>query len=261
MGNKNAFLFIGDSFTWGQGLYFYSNLSGQIKPEDGKYFDENVNEIHRKYKDSKRFARIVANHFDSFEVVKNTNGGSDLESIEFIENFLKKYDLNDIGCLIFQSTYFARSPFDFTFEGVDYSVDVHGYPEYKQGKDIEIFISWCKENQLTFEDYVELHKRQIFKKIRDIFVFFDKNKINAKFICWTNDYYSLIKEDAFMGGRFIKIDYKDKEYNSFFDLMFFNKELCIKTDPFFDNNPKDGHLSLKAHEIVAKSIIKELEKN
>jgi hypothetical protein len=261
MDNSNAFLFIGDSFTWGQGLYFYSDLSNQKYPPKGNYIDSEVNELHRKFKDSKRFARLVASHFNTFEVVKDINGGSDSKSLEYIDNFFKKFSYNDVSVLIFQSTYFARSPFKFTFQDKTYSVDVDGYPNFRIGPDTEIFISWCKENQLSFEDYTYLHRKQIFDEIRDTFIALDNEGINVKFICWTNDYFNFIKEDAFMGGRFIKINHKGEEYNSFFDLMFFNKELSIMNDPYFDFSRGDGHLSLEAHKIVANSIINSIEKD
>jgi hypothetical protein len=258
--NKNAFMFVGDSFTWGQGLYFYSKLNNQKHPPAGKYIDSEVTPLQKKYKDSRRFARIVANHFNTFEVVKESNGGSDINSLEFIDDFFKKYSYNDVSTIIFQTTHFGRSPFTFTYEGIEYSCNIDGYPNsIDHDRNIEKFVSWCQENNITFEKYVELHKKQIYDKIREKFVFLNDNGINMKLICWTNDYVSYLKHDDFMNGRFIKTKYNDSYYVSFFDLMFFNKELMISHDPFFNFSIGDGHLSLYAHEIVSKSIIENLE--
>ncbi|NBU82781.1 MAG: hypothetical protein EBS55_14155, partial [Flavobacteriaceae bacterium] len=107
----NGIIFAGDSFTWGQGLYYYSNLPNLKIPKTGHYIDTYVTPSHRKFKDTKRFARLVANEFETFELAKIGNGGSDYESLDFIDDIFKKngYKYEDISYVIFQSTYFMRS--------------------------------------------------------------------------------------------------------------------------------------------------------
>jgi hypothetical protein len=64
-------LFGGCSFTWGQGLYFYSELNRLTYPvNEFTYNDATVNDAHRKFRDTLRYPRLVANHFKTFEVFK-----------------------------------------------------------------------------------------------------------------------------------------------------------------------------------------------
>jgi hypothetical protein len=79
-------IFAGCSFTWGQGLYFYSDLIDVPKIGDTEYNDNKFKDSHFKFKDTLRFPRLVANHFDTFEVVKKQNGGSDEHSIECVNS-------------------------------------------------------------------------------------------------------------------------------------------------------------------------------
>ena len=79
-------VFTGCSFTWGQGLYYYSNLQTLKEPGMYRYDQSLVNSAHRRYMASVRFPRLVANHFKTFEVVSENNGGRDMDSF----NFLKK---------------------------------------------------------------------------------------------------------------------------------------------------------------------------
>jgi hypothetical protein len=51
-----------------------------------EYIGDNVTKSHRLFKNSKSFVRLVSNYFNTFEVKKEGNGGSDGESLEFIDN-------------------------------------------------------------------------------------------------------------------------------------------------------------------------------
>ena len=64
-------LFGGCSFTWGQGLYHYSNLSNLPASSENRTFNSRViTEAMIRHKNSIRFPRLVANHLNTFEVCK-----------------------------------------------------------------------------------------------------------------------------------------------------------------------------------------------
>jgi hypothetical protein len=129
-------VFTGDSFTWGQGLWFYSNLDDIYYPKNCEYIEDKVKVSHILYKDTIRFSRLVTNHFNTFEYSKRTNGGSDDISFKFLKlcfdrEFYKDHenlnwlthvmknppkdclDYNDIDYIIFQTSVTERNSFDF----------------------------------------------------------------------------------------------------------------------------------------------------
>src|SRR6056300_273539 len=82
-------LFLGDSFTWGQGLYFEKWKSEGIDISEWK---EKYGEIHdyphehldyesHKYRKEHHFPALVAKHFDKDYNVKWGNGGSNWDLI------------------------------------------------------------------------------------------------------------------------------------------------------------------------------------
>ena len=78
-------VFAGCSFTWGSGLWYYSNSSTIIE-QNGQSFDRRkMNLSHIKYMESVRFPRVVANHFNTYDVVKFTPSGTDEVSLSFLE--------------------------------------------------------------------------------------------------------------------------------------------------------------------------------
>ena len=77
-------LFGGCSYTWGQGLYFYSDLPDLYNPKNiHEFLGHKVTNAQIEFKNTIRYARLVSNHFNTFEIVKIDNGGSDDETFNF----------------------------------------------------------------------------------------------------------------------------------------------------------------------------------
>lgn len=138
----------GCSYTWGQGLWSYLEtdkfipdyweyISGKyIIPEEGELLREKL-----------RWPHLVASHFNFKEIVKPHNGGSDDQSIEFVNSLLgdspygyflcengycpthpsnfdshhkKPLKLKNCKWIIFQTTQLYRSAFTFEYKGDSY---------------------------------------------------------------------------------------------------------------------------------------------
>jgi hypothetical protein len=65
-------IFAGCSFTWGQGLYFYSDLPNVIPQSDNDFHPSKVTDAHVKYKDTLRYPRLVANFSTSDHTNEDT---------------------------------------------------------------------------------------------------------------------------------------------------------------------------------------------
>ena len=67
---KKGILFAGCSFTWGQGLYYYSGLETLKEPAPEQFDKKLIKDAHLRFMWTIRFPRLVANHFETFEIVK-----------------------------------------------------------------------------------------------------------------------------------------------------------------------------------------------
>ena len=94
-------------------------------------------------------------------------------------------------------------------------------------------------------------------------MFYEEKGIKTKVLCWENDIVDYLKTDDFLGNRFIDLDYNDITYSSIKDLQENNKNMVIKTDydNFGQNPPLDHHPSKLCHQVIAESIIKNIEKD
>ena len=97
-------IFAGDSFTWGQGLYFYSELPRLFYPPFNQYIGDNVTKSHRLFKNTKSFTRLVSNYFNTPQLKVFT------DSLELV-NYLKSKSYHQSVLLMMSSG---------NFDGIDF---------------------------------------------------------------------------------------------------------------------------------------------
>ena len=269
-------LFGGCSFTWGQGLYFYSDLPNLPFEAQNYGFDpKEISEPMLRYKNSIRYPRLVSSYFETFEVLKDDvgvllgNGGSEDESFEYFDylfNVEKKYKYSDFSYIILQLSNIWRNDFHFELNGINYKTKIHDNNLYNQIKRDFVrgakFDEFCEINNYNFSDIEVLHKKQQLKRLKDEIIFYNGNGIEVKIVSWHSDLFMESLNDTFFNDVFIKLNYKNKITESIQELMSFSEEMIIETD--LKNNKgircKDRHPSKECHKIIANSIIENLKK-
>ena len=261
-------IFAGCSFTWGQGLYFYSNFDDVIKSDDGNFKHENITDAHFKFKNTLYFPRLVANHFNTFETVRKTNGGSDENSINFVNGLFKnigdklngQFEYDDFDYLILQTSQISRNKFNFTHKGIEHSINVPINGGVWNSYEEKLLLEWFVENGLNYNEWFNLFIGQIFEKIKNFLIFYESVGIKTKILCWHDELLPLIKNDEFVSKRFVPLNYQDKKYECINYLVNTQKGMLISND--FDNltnPPIDNHPSRKCHQIIANNIINSIE--
>lgn len=268
-------VFGGCSFTWGQGLYYYSSLPRLQEPENAYSYDAKLlTKSHILYKDSIRYPRLVANHFDTFEVFKLGNGGSEDETFDFLNVLfhkkdnptygshltLERWDYSEAEYIIVQLSQLWRNRYYFNYKGEIQSAML--WPNTKEiGDNQEMFFEWLLEKNMTFDDWVELHKSAQIKRLKKEFEFYESKGIKCRLLTWENILLDKIFQDEYLDSRFIKLKYENKVFNSISDLQKEHKNMSIDYDyEFFGEiTPKDHHPSKLCHQVIAKNIINRIE--
>jgi len=288
-------VFEGCSYTWGQGLYFYSDLNHTPKFDDWVYDYSLMTDALIKFKDTIRFSRLVANHFNTFDVCKATNGGSDVTSLMFLRKIFNKYHetaddqinsspwlsqenyyFDDIEYVIFQMTQPYRSGYRFTYKEKEYIV--HPNPvfnnvsviseKFEDGSEhaVEngidtVFFKWLDENDYTIQDYLDLHMNHFNEAIKNYLGYLEANGIKTKVLFWVNDS-SPMFDDDFYKERHILLEHEGKTYKTISDLQNSCREkfvIAYDKEGFGGEIPEnalsDHHPSKYCHEIIAKNII------
>lgn len=262
-------IFAGCSFTWGQGLYYYSGLNTLVEPDPDCYDAKLVTDAHKKYMETLRYPRLVANHFNTFEVVSKQNGGSEETSIDFLNtafningrkfDFLidQNFSFSEIEYVIIQTSQPNRNGFYFEYEGEEHKFLIH--EKSTKGK----FYEWLiEEKKLTIDEWFDEHKENYIQKIKFMMKFLESNGIKTKILCWQNDYLDLIRSDIFLFNRFISFEYRENMFDSIKDLMSKHPHLTINSDyDNFSNPPKDHHPSKECHQVISEAVINSLQKD
>lgn len=274
-------IFAGCSFTWGQGLYYYSNLPSLKEPPPDAYDSKLVSYPHIKFMESVRYPRIVADHFDSFEFVYPGNGGSNEGAIdwwmhcftkEFPGHVLNGYkvppiDPKEISYVIFQLTQWQRDHFLLQSETDTYDIAFHQISEPAYA---DHFLEWMERKGFELDTWIEDYKQKSIDRIKKFLLYCEGMGMKTLLFTWPNEYVEFINKDPFLSERFLKMEYKGSLYDSISDLMSpgamhnksYNPELTIKWDEeSFLITPKDHHPSLKCHQVIADNIIKRIERD
>lgn len=227
-------VFLGDSFTWGQGLYSKKWI------EEGKSIEycnnnmppgfshENISHSDDEYRRTFHFPNLVAKHYDRSYYVKPKNGGTNQDIIEMAEYI--DYCAHDdaIDLVVVQFTEFLRDyNYDFPLE----------FPRDLLLTNIEDIIYEICKGQID-ETYNNLVKKDV------------KNFI---FFSWRDDIGQILKSE--FPNQYVPLIYKEKEYSAFEHLLSENRELELAGDI----GVSDGHFSELGHQVIADSIIKKVD--
>ena len=265
-------LFGGCSFTWGQGLYFYSELPNLYNPPPYEYHGDKITDSHKKFMETIRFPRLVANHFNTFEVFKNVNGGSEDETFEFFDNIFNdpnrnklydhisydRYTYNDFNYIIIQLSQLFRNKFYFEIDGEKFWSNV---PPNANWGSYENLLRWMEKNNYTFDDWKnQLIDSQYLRLVKEI-KFYEEKGIKVKLLTWEDDLLNRIKNDEFLNSRFIQLHYNDEIFDTIQQLQQQHKDMYIEHDPYFNGYVyNDHHPSKKCHRVIADNIIRVIEK-
>lgn len=277
-------IFAGCSFTWGEALELYSNYPtiryDYYKQEHkGYYFPEAVmyqKPGHVKFIESNRFARKVAQHFNTFDLVHPKNGGSLSTMRKFISASLLEYE-GDIDYIVLQFTEILRDVYIHTNctndccsisvreilnDRISYECNELSLDEYKKYKSYELYNRYF-DGKTPLDIDNEYSTSELIKTLKFLFNI-QQTGIKIKLLgTWTNDiqkYENLKNIDLqlynFYKENIIYIQSDGKDYETIFSVYNSKPDYRIATDLPWSNN---DHPSLKFHTLISNSIIKNIE--
>tara|TARA_Y100000389_G_C17233812_1_gene399528 strand:+ start:49 stop:732 length:684 start_codon:yes stop_codon:yes gene_type:complete len=103
---KKGIYGFGDSFMWGEGLYFYSEYENlPFKPKH-EYDSHDMRMSFLQFKNKHRYITKVADYLDTWSLTQEDNGGTNGNTLAHFEDLIKQDKLRytDIGLIIYQFT-------------------------------------------------------------------------------------------------------------------------------------------------------------
>ena len=272
-------IFAGCSFTWGQGLYYYSNLPTIGEPPPDQYDPKLVKHAHIKFMESVRYPRIVADHFNSFEFVHPQNGGSNegavtwwtkcftdrSEGAWYSGHSIPFIEYEEVSHVVFQLTQWQRDHVVFEHSGKTHYLPFH---EINKDEHKQHFLKYLEDQGLSLDQFLAQYIQKGLDNVKQFLQTCESKGIKTLIFTWPEEYIPLIEQDPWLSQRFVTFNYNGKNYKSITDLMWpgamhskgYNPELTVKWDEFsFEVTPKDHHPSLTCHRVMAQNIIRRIE--
>ena len=291
-------IFSGCSFTWGQGLWMYADesvghLPTAINWTSGK---EDISVENQDIRKEYRFAEKVCNDLgDYYPLIKVYNGGTDVESVNFIDGVFREHSLQtsetslwelnttleNVDYIILQTTQVYRSRFLFKKDGKQYVLysdpdfrnltkveevlstsnpnqDYWHFKEIPNGEDF--FINWLIDNNYTIDDFKQLQIKAVTNDIENCLKKYHNLGKKVFLLSWTNEFLQEIINRPFLKDIFIPLYYKDKIYSNIGALQLHEKNMRIDNDINIKRDTGfDEHPSKEAHEIIYKSIMNKIK--
>lgn len=255
-------IFTGCSFTYGHGLWYYSKDENIYSM--GNNIDYNIlRPIHLKHLEYLRFPRIVANHFNKFELVKNITSGDDILSMEVIDMFFGEanprdvidendvYNYDEISHIVFQLTYPDRVPY----------IKEDGSELYINHENLDDVYEYMKKVGEVDVMNLEFNRNVHYYNLVEQYVQkYESMGISVILLCMIEETYDYFNFSSNISHKLCDIYYNGTVYKDMKTMMDENYTLQIAHDyDFFgDFPPQDIHPSKKCHEIIANSIIKKI---
>jgi hypothetical protein len=269
--------FAGCSFTWGQGLWYYSNLPS-IREQQLNSYDANlVDFTHRKHSATLRFPRLVAEHFGTWELVHHSNGGSldkildywgeiafniadhntrlGMETKESLE--FQAHNPSDFSYFVLQCTNWTRTNVTIVENGQEIG-PIQRWEWFSKYKDN--FNNYLKSRNLTLDQYFEECYQEDVNRYKSLLMYIESLGIKTAIMTWPEELVRFIGNDEWLAERMIRFDYLQTTYNSIEKLLDDNPGMTLDTDyQNFEVPPTDNHPSKLCHRVIAGAVVEHIK--
>lgn len=260
-------LFLGDSFTWGQGLYYRRWIKDGLSSDDINKklppytFHENIISYEDdNYRKNHHFPALVSKHFNKPYSTKYGNGGSNRNIINILKNIRHQMMFETIELIIVQFTFWSRdieNPSLVKKLQKKYNINEIEAMFMIREKQIETVVDLCKRPK----EYQKFHSTDNEIKIQSSSY---NKEIPVRFLCEEPEWGDYIHSRY--PDLLLTINYDNKLFKNLSDWKTYNNSLSYITDGF--NMPgkqkillcdefegvEDYHYSEHGHQIIADSL-------
>ena len=215
---------LGCSYTWGEGLYYYSDIedSKNLLSEYHMFEQSKIRKPHILYKNKHSFTNLVSQNFNTWSHIGAGNGGDNVFTFkQRITTLFQKdvFDISDFGLIIIQITDPTRN------------------------------LNYSPAEQLEYIDHYCNH--------------WESMGVKCVTLSWFGEIPSLDEYKNAFKHRHVPLVYRGETYDCFDPILRLDDtDITIASD--FNKKglqKNDLHFNLKGHRLIADLIIKKLEED
>lgn len=277
---------VGDSFTYGEGLQYFSELPSVVFPDNHQYNPKLINYPQYKFIEKNRYIQQVGDKLGVSVITRSRNGGSHTQIEEFLQSLLpindeEKYNLmhkmdhnsydtdleirdntarlDEISHIIIQTTNPLRDNFSFEYNGTLYHTKDITQNDRENCTTFNSFMNYCIENFGGYDKTENYIFKLFLDRIQKRCEFYESNGIKIMLLLWQDQNNECALNHPYFGDKILKIYYDNNEYTSIREWQLANPKFFLRNSfRHIQKCKNDDHPTLEGHTIIAESILKQM---
>jgi hypothetical protein len=252
----------GCSFTFGEGLQYFSELPSINIPIGQTWYEEYLTHSQYKFIQNNRYSKLLANKLNTIDINSSQNGGGNESILNSLKSLLEPkrlhdlkrpyyidehyVNLNDIGLIVIQFTDLFRDEIE---------IDNILFPPARVVKSNDEFEKIIIKNGITFETFVKkvvehtLNEFEIIlKKIEEI-----NPNIIIRVFNWFGELDEPLRSSKYFKDKVLTFNINGVKYTNFKEIIYANLGLTIQ-ETFFPKCKNDQHFNLNGQKLIADTI-------
>lgn len=256
----------GCSFTFGEGLQYFSNLPSVTIPNTHAFDYFELRHSQYRFIQNNRYSKLLADKLNTIDVNASGNGGTNNEIYAaLLELYNTKNEakedrmaylnetfvpLCDVSVIVVQFTNIFRDVIN---------LDGKIYPLQNMAPTFDDYVEMFIKPNMSFDDFVKRAATQLLNRFKTLFIKIEESNPNIKIrvISWENDIDGVMREDAYYKDKVVTFKHANTEFKTLRDIIYSNSKLTIE-ETFFPKCTNDQHMNLEGHKLIAESIFKTL---
>jgi hypothetical protein len=195
--SSQPIIFLGCSFTWGEGLELFQNdekwIEERSSPSDHTSIRKITDAKSTNFRKSNRFGGLVATHYNTTALIHPENGGSLANGLRYLENTLKTHP--SPRAIIFQNPPILRSPYHLTYScNCQFCLDT----EWRSLHNFWDWINLKKDKVISDDELFNWNRKEWIHKLGTFY----ERIVNDAGILKSDDYYAIYnKWNVFVAKR------------------------------------------------------------
>lgn len=254
----------GCSFSFGEGLQYFSNLPSVVIPKIHEFDYFELRHSQYRFIQNNRYSKLLADMLGTIDVNASGNGGTNNEIYNaLLELYNTKNEpkedrrayltetfvpLCDVDIIVIQFTNIFRDVI--VLDGIT-------YPLQNMAPNFDSYVDTFIKNNMTLEDFYNKASKQVVEKFKILFEKIEEKNPNVKIrvFSWEDEIDAIIRNDEYFKDKIIEFNYNGKTFKTLRDIIHSYEKLTI-AEVFTRRCIGDQHMNLEGHKLIAESIYK-----